>query len=373
MAKQYGYIFEEKLEDENYAFINFSLYYAAYSKNIVKLMDSFKADLNKFFENKKDKEFNLIIIRRYEFDTCTIEDKKLKGDSAVTKAWNGMQGEIEELLPKYKNILGDGIFELYYEKYPRTYSDKYVLKRKCVKAAISGNDVAWVESNEGIEEKYNNILRDKCNHLIQQYAVRKSSVKEPILLESANIYANEYIFVKDLFLHPNILNLFLFEFYQKIRKYVKEKLNNQLNDIVLISTSMTGSMLVSALLRYFYIFDGKECGITNQFLLHFGPLFNVERKGLTVNELNKKKNYIYIYDFMCEGTEWRFLKNHLQAHDIDLKMSFGIALYDRPYHDSKDNENYGDEKITALVNVHDWENDQAGKYEYRISYEKNQL
>lgn len=373
MNKQYGYIFEEELEGNNYIFLNFSLYYALSPKDCNKICESLKTDLTEFFKAKKSGEkYYFIIIRRNDDDFCNIEKARISNhtNASNVKIWNDMQTKIEELLSSNKGFLEDEIFELYYEKNPLNVITDFTLNKKCAKGIINGTGISWEELHDDtIDTLYLNILSSKLSHLIQQYGVRKSKRGEPLLLESANIYANEYIFVKDLFLYPNILNFFLFELYRKIRKYVKEKLENKLENVVLIATSMTGTMLVSALLRYFYIFDEK-CGIANQFLLHFGPLFNIESKGLTLNELNKKKDYIYVYDFMCEGTEWRFLKNHLQAHDIELKASFGVAIYDRPYHAEDGDENYGKNKITALVDVHDWEKDEKCPCKYSISYER---
>lgn len=205
-----------------------------------------------------------------------------------------------------------------------------------------------------------NIVKNKLNLWLQEKTVVRKPRNEWIYLESANVYANEYIFIKRLYLFPIKKAFYIYRlFCEIIDRILKEKGRKEWT---LVSASSTGALLATELCVYMNnILEMRDIKVKCQHVLHLGPKANFERHGFNFDKLTG--NYIYIFDFMCEGSEYNALNNLLAIKDVELLGAFGIARYDYP---RKENGVYRNEGIVSLIDVHTWDDENKN---YKIKYE----
>ena len=209
---------------------------------------------------------------------------------------------------------------------------------------------------EGQPRIVNNFLSES----LKNYAVVRKPNKEPIYLESANVFANEYIFVKRLFVHSDIEAYFIYWLFIKIIEAVREI--QGLNEVTLVSASDTGAMIVTEICAMANNFKGVVAvpEFKSEHMLHIGPKPNFQKHGFNFDQLFG--NYIYIFDFMCEGNEYRNLQNLFAIKDAEFIGAFGVAVYDYPRKSTGENDNEG---ICALVDVKTWKEPEK---QYIITY-----
>lgn len=220
-----------------------------------------------------------------------------------------------------------------------------------------------------VQKQINKMLEGYKEYLLKEYAIKK--IGQNIYLESANVFANEYVLIKKLFLDPYVIDFFIYYLYLKIHKFMNsQKLCNK--GITLISASDTGAMIINSLMILFndYALWGMKCDVRAQHLLHIGPKFNYSMNGLPLSDL-EGKNYIYIYDFMCEGSEYSLMKNCLEMSRAKLVGAIGIAKFNYPRHfDMNAHETLPSQvkdNIGFLVDLEQWGKKDEKKY--KIYYE----
>ena len=208
------------------------------------------------------------------------------------------------------------------------------------------------------------IVNDFLNESLKDYAVVRKPNGKPIYLESANVFANEYIFVKRLFVHSDIEVYFIYWLFIKIIEEIRKI--HGLNEVTLVSASDTGAMLVTEICAMASNFKGVGAVpvFKSQHMLHIGPKPNFQKHSFNFDQLFG--NYIYIYDFMCEGNEYRNLQNLFAIKEADFIGAFGVAVYDYPKKSTGENDKEG---ICALVDVKTW--NEADK-KYCITYSKEE-
>lgn len=230
------------------------------------------------------------------------------------------------------------------------------------------------EDSNRISKIMNSFLNEYSDFLIVKYAIKKIENKK-IYLESSNVFANEYVLVKNLFLDTFILNYFIYELFKLINKYLNDR-GIKIFDVKLISASDTGAMIVTALLHLINKFHSYEKRlIMGQHLLHLGPTFSFNMSGITLDELQGNK-YIYVYDFMCEGSEYRLVKNCLEMNKANLIGAVGIAKYNGPRKVVLDGSDFKVEfdttNILQVVDMEKWKKGKNGYYEITYSQENNE-
>lgn len=175
----------------------------------------------------------------------------------------------------------------------------------CFLNGLISDDVVKIckEKFSGLYKKlYAEILRDI-----------KDLCKEgkPLLLDSSGLYSNMYINVKKLFLNPSSYYLVLYGMALEAQK---------MGDFDgFISSSKNGAVLASLL--------GT---MLNKKVVHIqgvGPKYSM-RVGNVQHQIKKGKSYVYVFDFVCTGTELKLLSALINANDAYMAGGIGFAKYD---------------------------------------------
>jgi adenine/guanine phosphoribosyltransferase-like PRPP-binding protein len=112
-------------------------------------------------------------------------------------------------------------------------------------------------------------------------------------LYSSNVYANRYFDLKLIFKYPDLFCLIVYEMVRRIGRHYR---NDYSKFDAFICASVNGACLanaVSVLIRKPVVF-----------LRNVGPRMNVVDENITKRILREKR-YVFIYDFLCIGTEFR--------------------------------------------------------------------
>lgn len=135
-------------------------------------------------------------------------------------------------------------------------------------------------------------------------------------LESTNVYSNMYFNVKSIFYDTHILTLTIYKLCQIIMSRF-----NLSNIDYFISASHNGSVISSLVA---HVLDKEYL-----YLINLGPQLNLHNKEI-INEIKKDKNYIFIYDFICLGTEIKIAKTIIELKEANLIGAIGISNYSKP-------------------------------------------
>lgn len=154
--------------------------------------------------------------------------------------------------------------------------------------------------------------------------------RNPILpqkLDSSGLYSNMYVNVKRLFLYPE-------EYYAIVYGLAKKIVDSKIEYDGFISSSKNGALLANIL--------GM---MLNKKIIHImgvGPKYSMNVGNLQ-KEIKKGKNYIYVFDFRCTGTEMKVLSALVNANDAYIQGSVGIAIY---------KSDIVDKNLLYLVDIH---------------------
>lgn len=173
---------------------------------------------------------------------------------------------------------------------------------------------------EELGEKYftiKNDIKDIYHHemvtIVQnlKQSVNKDDVEKIQPLESSGIYCNMYINVKNLFFDSDKL---MFVIYQMICMIEKDEQDFD----ALVSASRNGANLACII---GLLLEKKVVYCAN-----LGPRFSLAPKMID-KEIREDKKYVYIFDFLCLGTEAKLLNALLKAYGASLVKGYGIANY----------------------------------------------
>jgi|GEM_PF-1218925 len=166
-----------------------------------------------------------------------------------------------------------------------------------------------------IQSSLADIYINECAEIVSRITKNHDAEKPQ---ESSGIYSNSYVHIKDLFTKPYDYNYIIFELLSLINS-----LNIQFD--ALVSTSRNGAVIANIL---GWLLEKKVVHCTS-----LGPKYAIEVN--TVNkEIRKGKKYLYIFDFICLGTEIKVLNALLDIKEAELVGGVGIANYidfDSPY------------------------------------------
>ena len=148
---------------------------------------------------------------------------------------------------------------------------------------------------------YGDILRD----------IEDTYDKDPIYLDSSGLYGNMYISSKKLFTKPESYFQILYGMALETEKI------GEFDSF--ISSSKNGAILAGILGAML----GKKVvhirGVGPRYSMYFG---NIQK------EIKKGKSYVYVFDFVCTGTELKILSALVNANDAYLIGGVGIAEYE---------------------------------------------
>ncbi len=134
---------------------------------------------------------------------------------------------------------------------------------------------------------------------------------EPQKLDSSGLYSNMYVNVKRLFKYPE-------NYYSIAFGLAKKIVDSKIEYDGLISSSKNGAILANLL--------GM---LLNKKVIHIiglGPKYSMNTGNLQ-KEIKKRKNYIYVFDFRCTGTEMKALLALISANEAYVTGATGIAVY----------------------------------------------
>ena len=175
---------------------------------------------------------------------------------------------------------------------------------------------AYIFSNEMVRQKiqdYNIIYKLRDIYTSEVSALLKEVCIDNKIqyLPSSDIYSDTYIRIKDLFMYPSTISLSIF----LLCKMIKDVFSKIRFDSI-VSMSNTGAVIASLV--------GKMLDKDVLFCTNIGPKF-----ALDIDEIGKKikkgYNYLYVYDFVCLGTEIKNLKSILTCFGANVVGGVGVA------------------------------------------------
>lgn len=212
-------------------------------------------------------------------------------------------------------------------------------------------------SNKDLEMVYDKNHDEICNVYHEEAVlivnwmkqnVKKSDIRNIKPLDSSGVYCNMYINAKRLFTDPN---QYCFIIYQIICLIME----NNCEVDALVSASRNGANIASVI---GWLLNKKVIHCTN-----LGPKFSLAASSV-YKDIRRNRKYIYIFDFMCLGTEAKLLNTLLSFKGAVLIEGYGIANYINLEENAQFSV-FG--KIRSLVDV------QREKIGYRIAGSKEEI
>lgn len=164
-----------------------------------------------------------------------------------------------------------------------------------------------------IEGEISGIYHDEVCNIVKWMTVRVKEEDIPNLkpLDSSGVYCNMYVNAKKLFLKPENYNFILYQMVKEVSIY-RDEID------ALVSSSRNGANLANLI--------GWLLNIKVIHCINLGPRFSLSTYKIR-KDIRKNKKYLYIYDFMCLGTEVKVLNTILGVRDAQLIGGVGIANY----------------------------------------------
>ena len=370
--KNYGFFIVDIQNKKIY--VDLYLYYIVYSSNEKSTElhnNELKRDFESLLKNITDIEKYICFIDlRRDAEINSNTKSNTTRNITIYSLFNFLNERLKKIKIKKFYVLGEQISD------KSVFMDEVSDNDKYLNHEYTYENKQNIYNERGIEiEEIKTLLNiefadgevDLVHYFLNDCLKKLTVVRKPdnqfIYLESANVFASEYIFIKRLFIYPEIKLYFVYCLLMGILKFARTR-SLAGDEITLVSASDTGAMLVTEIcLMANSLKDISSVPkIKSQHILHLGPKTNFEKHGFNLEQL--LGNYIYVYDFMCEGNEFRNLKNLFAIKDAEFLGAFGVAIYDYPRGNCGDYEKEG---ICALVDVKKWsENDKL----YEIRYNK---
>ncbi|WP_136524327.1 hypothetical protein [Geomonas ferrireducens] len=130
-------------------------------------------------------------------------------------------------------------------------------------------------------------------------------------LDSSNVYSNMYIDIKQMFCNTPVYFLTL---YLLCRLLTREKNLDQYDGFICASNN--GSVISTALT----ILIGKP----TIYLMNLGPHLTIMDREV-IGKIKEGGRYLFVYDFLCLGTELKLVKTVVALQGATIEGSFGIA------------------------------------------------
>lgn len=156
---------------------------------------------------------------------------------------------------------------------------------------------------ECIDVKHRNVVR-----IVNEIMVEQGM--KPYRLDSSNMYSSCYMSAKKLFVEIE-------EFYFII--FSMAELVYQCKNVDALVTSSKNGAVIAAILS-------DLLKIKEVHLLGVGPKYSMEL-GDSVDCIKEGKRYVYIFDFMCTGTELKIVSALINSKKAILQDAVGISRY----------------------------------------------
>ncbi len=164
---------------------------------------------------------------------------------------------------------------------------------------------------------------------------------------SSNIYATEYIDIRKLLAQKNNISIFLYGLYKILQRI------DSYDSFVVVSNN--GAILANILADFY---DKPVL-----YLLNLGPKIALKDREIK-SQIKKGSSYIYIFDFLCLGNEYKTLDMLLKINGAKLMKSIGIAqLLPSDRYSAEEN------KVESIICLKDYEE----IFSYKIACYENEL
>lgn len=223
---------------------------------------------------------------------------------------NGIQGaekafehlaEIENIILIYVNC------QFLIPSYLRgTYKENIELMGNDIFANMNGKayiDEVFKDCNQ-FYQRLSTYYKDTCARKLDKEGISK----EITLNRSSNVYATAYVDIRKLLSYNNNISIFLYALYRIVLQM------DSFDSFVVVSNN--GAILANILAEIF----GKPV----LYLLNLGPKIAIKDNEIR-SEIKKGSKYIYIYDFLCLGNEYKLLDMLLKINGAKLVNGIGIA------------------------------------------------
>lgn len=195
---------------------------------------------------------------------------------------------------------------------------------------LQNNTIACF-SNEKIFQ-IEQLVNDCCNQvrkkrlisIIDKKLIRND--RSPYKLESSGLYSNCYLSVKRLF--GDVENLYFVTFAMARRIAVMPKFD------AFVTSSKNGAIIATILADMLRIKEVHLIGI--------GPKYSMEL-GDSIESIKEGKRYLYIFDFMCTGAEFKIVSALINSKRAQLKGAVGISRF------MKENQSFRENNVEVLV------------------------
>lgn len=151
------------------------------------------------------------------------------------------------------------------------------------------------------------ILLNRIEDIVREIVADQNHLE---LLASSNVYVDQYVDIKQLFMKPTDL---LLTVYYMSRHLLT--LNREYD--ALVATSKNGAVLAGLL--------GRMVGKEVIYCVNVGPQYALP--AYAVEQIQPKKRYVYVYDFICLGTEAKLLYALLTSRRASLAGGIGVASF----------------------------------------------
>lgn len=181
-------------------------------------------------------------------------------------------------------------------------SDCYIIKEQSI-VCFSKTTEDYLHSIN-INEVLDKIIIKKIKQIVSSVIIDKENY-----LDSSSVFSNKYINLKNLFVNPEDTQFIIYKLSELAAKNMNEY-------DYLISASKTGAVIANLV--------GQMINKDVFYCSGIGPRFAVHLNEIGYS-IPPNKKFMFIYDFLCLGTEHKLLNYIIKSCKSDLVGSVGVA------------------------------------------------
>lgn len=159
-------------------------------------------------------------------------------------------------------------------------------------------------------------------------------------LESSCVFSRKYVNIKKIFKQPDQGRFLMYCLAHRVKELV-----GTVGNYKLICTSKTGAIIANIISRML--------NVPVVFCVGVGPKFAVKPDEI-IEKVQKKESYVYIFDFICIGTELKILSTFISDRKSKLICGVGPASFIRCNHPEIVKRKLILNKMHPLINVQDY-------------------
>lgn len=159
-------------------------------------------------------------------------------------------------------------------------------------------------------------------------------------LESSCVFSKKYVNIRRIFKKPDQGRFLMYCLAYRVKELV-----GNVGNYKLICTSKTGAVIANIVSRML--------NVPVVFCVGVGPKFAVKPDEI-IEKVQKKESYVYIFDFICIGTELKILSTFISDRKSKLICGVGPASFIRCNHPEIVKRKLILNKMHPLINVQDY-------------------